>query len=337
MGSEMAVQDGEWKKAAKEWYERGLVLQEEGRELRLDVAEHIMQAHDQEYYKTIGYKTFEEFAEAFYGISKTTAHQYLRIAENVVHALPEEVCAALTNGDNPLPLKVLAALHFDQINMTPEFVEHLRKMEPEEQKRHLLALGYDRERMGGRGPSDLSRRLIGRKTHRDQSRKLQVYREQVQTLKGEKEEMAEAHKALLARLQQVLDAIQDPTAAKTVKTLDTLTARLAELEKKSAEAEAEIATGKEVGTRALILSGEIQALLSQFEDGVRIDKKAQWVEVRAILHSAQDAIEQTLGRMAEVIIARVDSGEITRFSVEDPEGESGAAAEGLSEPGSRRK
>ena len=298
------------------WYEELVDIREMAREMKYDLADSLKQARDRGYDKRLGFARFEDFVGAYYGISAKAAYDYISIAENVIGVLPKDVCAALTGGDNPLPLKVLAALHFDHIS--PQAVERIRKLEPAEQKEELLKIGYDRERMGGRAASDLLRKRLGKKSYRDQSRKLQLYREQIETLKGEKQEMVENHKALLARLEQVLEAIENPQAAKTVKTLDTLTARLAELEKKSAEAEAEIAVGREVGTRALILSGEIQALLGRFEDSVRIDNSKQWTEVWRIIDSIQDAVRDCRGRMAGVILARIEDGEITRFAVEEP-------------------
>lgn len=339
MAKEMARGDDGRKQRAAELYERLLEVQQAGRELVLDTAGVLREIQDGGYFRDFGYETFEALAKAALGLEKVQAYQYLKIAENVVGALPEWASDALVRSPNefskPLPLKLLAALHFDHIS--PAQMEKIRSLEGEEQRAELLKLGYDRDRMGGRAASDLMRPQIGRKTYRDQRRKMQLYREQIETLKGEKTEVMEQYKALQDRLDQVLEAIENPQSAKIVKQMDALTVRLAELEKARAAEEAEVATGKEVGTRALVLSGEIQALLAKFEDSVRIDKKAQWVEVRAVLHSAQEAIEQTIGRMAEVIIARVDSGEITRFDVEDPEGESGAAAAGLSDPGEKRK
>ena len=340
MGKEVARMDDEGrKKRSDELYRWLLELQQGGRELALDTAEALWEVNDGGYFADYGYDSFVALAKSIFRLEKTQAYLYLQLHENVMKGLPEWAAESLVrsaeNSRNPLPLKILAALHFNHVD--PKELERVRALEPDAQRAELLRLGYDRDRMGGRSASDLMRPYVSRRTGRDQSREMGLLREKLRCARGEKAEVLEQYKELQARLDQVLAAIENPQSAKTIKQLDALTARVAEMEKAGAADEAEIAVGREVGTRALMLSGEIQALLGRFEDGVRIDKKAQWVEVRAILHSAQDAIEQTIGRMAEVIIARVDSGEITRFSVEDPEGESGAAAEGLSEPGSRRK
>lgn len=316
---------------ARELWLKSMDLRRQAREFGLDVGETCKEVKEEGYFKEMVFPSFEAYVRAAFDISVDTADRYIAIVQNVVGALPPSVSARAVSGDNPLPVKILAQLHFDHI-LTPEEIRKLEGLEDEEFKEEILRLGYDRDKMGGRGASDVLRAQISKNTYRDQRRKIQVLREKLDCTAGEKQELAEQVKALNARIEQIIAAMENPESAKVIKQMDALTVRLAELEKARAADEAEIATGKEVGTRALVLSGEIQALLGRFEDSVRIDKKAQWVEVRAILHSAQEAIEQTLGRMAEVIIARVDSGEITRFSVEDPEGESGAAAEGLSEP-----
>jgi len=316
---------------ARELWLKSVELRKDARELALDTGITLKEVKDEGYFREMGFNSFEAYVRALFDISKDTADRYIAIVENVMKALPEGVAARAVSGDNPLPVALLAQLRFDHF-LTPAEVKKLESLGDEEFKEEILRLGYDRDRMGGRAASDLLRDKISKTTYRDQRRKIQVLREKLECAAGEKQELAEQVKALNARIEQIIAAMENPESAKVIKQMDALTVRLAELEKARAADEAEIATGKEVGTRALILSGEIQALLGKFEDSVRIDKKAQWVEVRAVLHSAQDAIEQTIGRMAEVIIARVDSGEITRFSVEDPEGESGAAAEGLSEP-----
>lgn len=227
-----------------------------------------------------------------------------------------------------MPVKILAQLHFDHV-LTPEEVGRLEKMGDEEFKETILRLGYDRDRMGGRAASDLLREKVSKATYRDQRRKVQVLREKLECAQEEKNELAEQVKSLNARIDQILAAIENPGAAKTVKLLDALTARVAEMEKKRAEAEAEIAVGKEVGTRALQLSGEIQVLLSRFEDGVRIDNAKQWLEVYRIFDSIEDVLADCRGRMAGIILKRIEDGEITRFSVEDPEADVRTAEQAL--------
>jgi len=297
--------------------------------------------HDEKLYLAMGHETFEDYAVSKLGIQVRAAYSRL----DQLKGLTEDHLQRLQILSNPPAPAALARFRSsfgaDSESLAAYSADDMEAFlclsEAEQQAELDKMRGYDRKRDGGRGPSDLERPLSSVHRYRDQSRKLHLKDQLIALKDGENEELKEQNRAKEERIEQLIEAIKDPNSAKLLKTLDYLTTEVAKLKKAEAEAEAEIAVGKEVGTRALILSGEIQALLGQFEDSVRIDKKAQWVEVRAILHSAQDAIEQTLGRMAEVIIARVDSGEITRFSVEDPEGESGAAAEGLSEPRRRLK
>jgi len=312
----MARRPEGWEKRAKAWYEDALGLRELAREMRLDLAENLLQARDEEYYKAGGYDRFEDFCREFYGLSTAMAYQYISIAENVQKALPEDLAKRLTSGDNPLSLKLLAALHFDHIS--PQEMERIRKLDAGQQKVELVRLGYDREKMGGRAASDLLRSQIGKRKYRDQSGKIQVRDEQIRMKEGENAELKEQLRAEREQKEQILAAIQDPNSAKLLKTLDYLTTEVAKLKKAEAEAEAEIAVGREVGTRALILSGEIQALLSRFEDSVRIDNSKQWTEVWRIIDSILDAVGDCRGRMAGVILARIEDGEITRFAVEEP-------------------
>jgi len=308
------------KRRSDDLYRWLLELQQGGRELALDIAEALREVKGGDYFTDYGYSSFEDLAKTMFGLEKAMAYRYLQVAENVIGALPDWASQALVyrvdNSSNPLPLKVLAALHFNHID--PKELERIRKLEPEQQKAELLRLGYDRDKMGGRAASDLMRSYVSRRTNRDQSREMGLLREKLRCARGEKAEEEEENRKLREKIEQILEAIKDPQAAKVVKQIELLSGRLAELEKARAADEAEIAVGKEVGTRALILSGEIQALLSQFEDGVRIDNAKQWTEVWRIVDSIQDAVGDCRGRMAQVILARIEDGEITRFAVEEP-------------------
>ena len=276
----MARMDGDAtgrKQRAAELYQRLLELQQGGRELALDIAEALWEVKEGGYFADYGYDSFEALAKSMFRLERAMAYRWLQVRENVVGTLPEWASGVLVypvdNSDNPLPLKVLAALHFDHV--APKELERIRALEPEEQRAELLRLGYDRERMGGRAASDLLRPYVSRRRNRDQSREMSLLREKLRCARGEKAEEAEQNRELKEKIEQILDAIKDPQAAKVVKQIELLTVRLAELEKARAADEAEIATGKEVGTRALILSGEIQALLGRFEDSVRIDNSKQ--------------------------------------------------------------
>ena len=317
----MARMDDEGrKKRSDELYRWLLELQQGGRELALDTAEALWEVNDGGYFADYGYDSFVALAKSIFRLEKTQAYLYLQLHENVMKGLPEWAAESLVrsaeNSRNPLPLKILAALHFNRVD--PKELERVRALEPDAQRAELLRLGYDRDRMGGRSASDLMRPYVSRRTGRDQSREMGLLREKLRCARGEKAEEEEENRKLREKIEQILEAIKDPQAAKVVKQIELLSGRLAELEKDRAADEAEIAVGKEVGTRALILSGEIQALLGRFEDSVRIDNSKQWTEVWRIIDSIQDAVRDCRGRMAGVILARIEDGEITRFAVEEP-------------------
>lgn len=298
------------------WYETLVEIRDAARELKYDLAENLKQARDRGYDKRLGYTRFEDFVEAYYGISKEAAHQYIRIAENVIGVLPADVCTVLTGGDNPLPLKLLAALHLDSIS--PQEVERIRKLGPGEQKEELLKLGYDRERMGGRCATDLLRGRMGKKRYRDQRKRMGLLEEQIETVTEEKNEIAEQYKALSARLEQVMAAIKDPHAAQVVKQMDGLTKRLAELEKAKAEVEAKVATGREVEGRALQFIGEAQSLVRRLYDTCVPDTTDGWIAVHDAFETAGQVLRDARAKMAEDLVEKMAEGLVEKFDPEDP-------------------
>jgi hypothetical protein len=319
MGGEVAVvQTAEWKQKAAEWYERGLDLQQQAREMRLDLAEHLLQGRDGEFYKAAGYTRFDDFAERFYGISKETARQYISIAENVLRALPEDVTTRLAFGDNPLPIKVLAALRFDHETLTPEALERIRQLDPEAQKEELLRLGYDREKMGGRAASDLLRKRISKGTYRDQMRRLALYREKQELLKAEKDELAGRIADMEAKYRALVDGISDPEQKKLLRAMEELTARIAELEKASALVEAERKKAKDAVAYAYEFVGELQARFNRFAELVRVGKREEWLVVWDALQAISQAALDCRGTLADELVARMHKGELNEFSVEEP-------------------
>lgn len=315
MAKDLVQMNPEWEKRAREWYEWGVELQEQAREFKLDAGEFLRQGHQEEFYKALGYMRFGDFTQAFFNISRETAYQYIRIAENVVKELPEEMCALLTKGDNPLPLKLLAAMHFGQETFTPEVMERLRRMGPEARREELIRLGYDRDRMGGRGPADLLRPRCSRKTHRSERKQIQMLKEKARLEKAEKEEL----RGEIKRLRELFDAVEDPDKKKLAKMVTALEQRIAELEGEKAEKEAEIASGKEVPGRALRFQGEIIEVCNRFADETYVDTLDGWIAVRREIASAIEYVGDVRGKMAEVLSKRMAEGEIEPFDLEDPE------------------
>lgn len=338
---QLPARGGGWRvQRARELYERTIELQQVEREAVMDIAEVLREVKEGGFWKEMEFSSFEAYALAAFGLERSKAYRLLQIAENVIAALPEWAGAVLVGPSdksaNPLPLKVLAALHFDQVS--PAQIEKVRLMEPEQQKAELLKLGYDREKMGGRAASDLLRPYVSRKTGRDQSHKLQLEREKSRTLKAEIAEMQEAMEALKRELEQTRETLRaDDKVGAMQRQLDAMAGKLAEFQKLQAEGEARIATGKDVQKRALVFLGEITVICQKLFDETRVDDRAGWLAVWNAVDAAEKTLHDTRGEMAANLIARAEAGEVklTEEEIADPSGMAEAAEEGL-RPGTGR-
>jgi hypothetical protein len=195
-----AEQDDRREKAQELWA-RFVELRAAGEAFTIDLGEALKEARDGDYHKDFGYTTFEALTQAVFGMTRETAYKYIRIVENVTQVLPADLSGRLTNGPKALPLKILAAVHFGQNGVLPrEEIERLRGLTDDQLRAEIVRLGYDRKRMGGRGPTDVGRRLVSRNTHRDQSKTIILLKERLSTAKSEREEFTR----LVTQLQEQL-------------------------------------------------------------------------------------------------------------------------------------
>jgi len=195
-----AVPDDDRKEKARELWTWCVELRAAGEALAIDWGEALKNIYEGQFWKDWGFESFEAAALTIFGVSKETAHRHIRVIKNVIEMLPADLSTRLTTGPKALPLKILAAIRPDSLKVPTEEIERLRQLTDEELRAEIVRMGYDRRRMGGRGPSDLSRRLVSRNVHRDQSKTVILLKEKIRN----RDDEAEERDRVIAQLQEEL-------------------------------------------------------------------------------------------------------------------------------------
>lgn len=270
---------------------------------------------DEELFLELGYQAVEEYADDRWGISRRTMYYYIEVIEK----LPAAIVQRVAQMGKPLSLRKLTALPMDTFEgVSDEEIERLVGLTDEELDGEL-AKNYDREKLGGRGPADLRRELITKAQYRSQRQKLNTLNEKAKRLEAELAETREA----ATEAQALLDDAKatDKGNGPLLKRIEELQARLGVLEGERAKSAAGVARGREVGARSLEFIGEVEALCQGMYDGVRVDSAAEWVNVTDAIDAAKSALDDLRGRMADVILRRINAGEVEDFALDEPRNE----------------
>jgi len=150
-----------------------------------------------------GFGSFEDYAEDKAGVGRRQAYSYIEVVEQ----LPKEIVQRVAQMAKPLALRQLTQLQIARYEFTADEVERLVGLNDDEFGTELKKMGYDRSKMGGRGPSDLERGRISRDRYRDQSKKVLLLKEKLESATGEREELVRLIKQLheqLAKANEVL-------------------------------------------------------------------------------------------------------------------------------------
>lgn len=151
---------------------------------------------DGKLFRAGGFESFEDFVEERAGVGRSQAYAYIQVVEQ----LPKEIVQRIGNMAKPLALRQLTQFQIPHYEFTPDEVERLVGLNDDEFGTELKRMGYDRKKMGGRGPSDLERERISRDRYRDQSKKIILLKEKLDSSSGEREELI----GLVKRLQEQL-------------------------------------------------------------------------------------------------------------------------------------
>jgi hypothetical protein len=165
----------------------------------------LKQIRDGKLFRAGGFETFEAFADEKAGVGYREACRYIQAVE----LLPEAILRRVSEMAKPLALRQLTQLQIPHYEFTPDEVERLVGLNDDEFGTELKKMGYDRSKMGGRGPSDLERGRISRDRYRDQSRKVLLLKEKLESATGEREELVRLIKQLqetVAKQNEILSS-----------------------------------------------------------------------------------------------------------------------------------
>ncbi|GAI03875.1 unnamed protein product, partial [marine sediment metagenome] len=173
----------------------------------------------------------EDYTVTRWNLARIQADKYVKVAEK----LPKNFCQLLTKARKVSIERLFQLLPNDQteFNLTPEEVEELMLLPPDEFKKELAEIaGYDRSKHGSRGPSDIERPRISRDRYRDQQKKITRLKEKFDTALNEKDELVGEIEKMEKRIED-LKRVTSPDKNKNelIQENKNLLFKLAELEK----------------------------------------------------------------------------------------------------------
>lgn len=253
-------------------------------------------------WRPLGYKDFEDYTVSRWNLARIQATKYVRIVEK----LPKRLCQSLTKSSKASVERLFQLLPNDttEFKLSPDEVEQLMLLPPDEFKDEVAKIsGYDREKHGGRGPSDLERPQISRDRYRDQQKKINRLEEKFSAAQDEKDELVgELGKA--EKLAEDLKRVTSPDKAKNelIQENKGLLLKLAETEK-LVMADKTLTLQGDLGMQRVAISvGECLTVFNRLGK-VELTSHEQWCEFRAYTDTIRrllDLCEERIGvTMAE--------------------------------------
>ncbi len=248
-------------------------------------------------WKTLGYENFEDYTTQRWNLARRQAYKYISVADRLpkgfVHSVHKSSKASLG--------RLLALLPNDQndFNLTPEQVEDLMLLPPEDFKEKMIKLtGYDRRRDGGRGPSDLDRPNISRDRYRDQQGKILLLKEKLDTMEEEKDELVDQLEKLETTVED-LKKVTSPDKDKNELVVENkqLLLRIAEMENLLFAHKKLTLKGQFGIEHALTAITECAAVFSRI-GSIELSSHEQWVEFRAYTDTIRRLLEECEERVA---------------------------------------
>jgi len=289
----------------------------------LQIGVWLKRMRDLKLYKAAGYETLTEYLGAkLIGVGEREAFYYLEAVEKI----PEVLLQRLQSMAKPIGLTRLLRISNDEFaDVSEEEMDRLVGLTDEELDRELTGRGYDRKKMGGRGPSDLRRAFIERKRYRDNSKQATLAREKARNALSERDEalrILQTEREENKKLKEVIDS-NDSLRAQRLQ-IEVLTQKVAAMqtaEAKTAALKVDRQTANQHIAQFLVLSCR---RLNDFRDEIHVPD----LESYAWLEMAFDKIrEYTQG-----IFDFIASDALKRFSengAPEPLADAGAAMHSL--------
>ena len=255
---------------------------------------------DKKLYLAAGYTNTEEFAIEELGISRRHAYNFYDLYKK----LPQQLVQRVALLPKPLSFRRLLALPNDTEvleGLSESDMEAMAGMSDAEFEAEMAKLrkdDYDRERDGGRGPSDIKRALISRDRYRDQLKKIQRLKEKYDTALNEKDELVGEIEKMEKRVED-LKRVTSPDKNKNelIQENKNLLLKLAELEK-LVDADKVLNFVGESGIRyALEAISECSIIFGRLSK-IELRSHEQWVEFRAYTETIRQLLETSEEKIA---------------------------------------
>lgn len=252
---------------------------------------------DEVSWKALGYKDFEDYTVTKWNMAKVQAYKYLHVAER----LPKNLVQLLNFSSKASVERLLSLLPNDQIelNLTPEEIEELMLLPPDEFKKELAEItGYDRSKHGGRGPSDIERPRISRDRYRDQQKKITQLKEKFNTTLVEKDE-------LVGEIEKMEKLIEDLKKSGTDRTKEELRIENRRLLDLMSKIETENTTGRLMAyfgqaaiERTMDLAIKSQSEIFSKLGDLQLKTHDEWVQFRLYTDLIRDFLVSAEERVA---------------------------------------
>ena len=252
---------------------------------------------DKTSWKALGYKDFEDYTVTRWNMAKVQAYKYLHVAER----LPKGLVQRLNFSSKASIERLSQLLPNDQneINLTPEEVEELMLLPPEDFKKELAEIaGYDRSKHGGRGPSDIERPRISRDRYRDQQKKIQRLKEKYDTTLDEKDELI----GEIEKMEKLIEDLKKSGPDRTKEELRIENRRLLDL---MAKVEEENTTGRLMAysgqaaiERTMDLAIKSQSEIFSKLGDLQLKTHDEWVQFRLYTDLIRDFLASAEERVA---------------------------------------
>lgn len=262
---------------------------------------------------TDGYPGFLAYLDAEVNVGQRAAYHYIEVVEK----FPPELLKRVSTMSQPISLRRLISIDFDPEGITDAELDELVGLSDEEFEKALTEKGYDRSKMGGRGPADLKRELISKAQYRSQKKRLAKLSQERDEIQEEREVLGRELAELKEKYEEVEAALKGDTA-KLVAARDKIAARLAELETERAEREAKVAAGARAASAIEVFESEVITLVVALRDNLVIQNREQWRVLLRTIETLKGELDDMRGTLALGVQERIERGEIRRFNVEAP-------------------
>lgn len=269
----------------------------------LEIGVALKQMRDEKLYKELGHKKFESYTVEEWNMSQRQAYNYIETVEK----LPRGFLQRVAKVTKPLSFRRLLALPNDTEvleGLSENDLDTMAGMSDEEYEAEMTKLkkeDYDRDRNGGRGPSDVERPKVSRDRYRDQRKKIVRFKEKIETMHNEKDELIGVIEGQEKQIEELKRASSpDNDKNKLIQENKKLLLRIKELEQQTDVDNAFKLEGEVAMREMAVIVGECAIVLNKCKR-IELHSHEEYVEFRAWTDAIRRLIDETEDYVAFVM------------------------------------